>query len=58
MEKWAKLEDWLSRKLEDDLEDYRKVMKKMGVDEVDTDIVKEAFNRKKFYWAWVRFMRS
>ncbi len=47
MEKWAKLEDWLSRDLEEDLEDYRKVMKKMGVDEVDTDIVKEAFNWKK-----------
>ena len=47
MEKWANLEDWLNRDLEEDLEDYRKVMKKMGVDEVDTEIVKEAFNRKK-----------
>ena len=47
MEKWAKLEDWLSRDLEEDLEDYRKVMKKMGVDEVDTDLVNAAFKWKQ-----------
>lgn len=47
MEKWAKLEDWLSKDLEEDLEDYRKVMKKMGVDEVDTDIINTAFKRKQ-----------
>ncbi len=47
MEKWAKLEDWLSRDLDEDLEDYRKVMKKMGVDEVDTDIVNHAFRGKQ-----------
>jgi len=47
MEKWAKLEDWLSKDLEEDLEDYRKVMKKMGVDNVDTDIVNTAFKWKQ-----------
>ena len=47
MEKWAKLEDWLSRDLEEDLEDYRKVMEKMGVDNVDTDIVNTALKWKQ-----------